>query len=527
MMKNRFNYLILILLFGFIDSSFSYQWQDVAMKSNIKYPFTEDNTPYQDISSYKFKKLLERWEKKEFQDKQIAEYEKYGISKPLATRAINERLKLAREVVKNNFPNKFDISPTLDSLDNRVATMNHIAVLGHERFKKLVDKYEMGIDDGFYQCLCRSKGIMGTGLGYSPEPDNHCDTTDPCKGGNWGCVSSDFPKKGDSWINCAKKYRLKDGHNIFQAFDEHVNTSGKFNQDELARKLFDRTLKFKKACLPSMDAKNIDDIQSVFKSPITRKAIDISETSENICEEAIEVNLHLNSNRGITRPELAISLLKPWVMPSEYSEVETFVTSDKGKNYILEKIKSKLIGEIPFSGKVNNLLSNGLLILDSLKAYNMDNNYKEAHRLFVKSKDWNIDQLESKEGSLNEKIDSINNQMKNTDDRFEMIYNRDQLELEAKNYGYKPRNKIELAFSPHKSIWKKFFKNQQELRKKADLEKRRLGLERMRLQLQIKVISEYRKPLVNKGCEAFIKDRMQQCEEKRRRDSRPLIIRQG
>lgn len=526
MMNNRLKYFILtILFFSPIDSALSRTFDDYISSSDIKVPFTSKYSVTHKF--YKIKKLIEQWEQKEFQEKQIQEYEKHGIKRSLAIRAIHERLKLAQEVVKNQDFSTTEISPALDSLDNRVATMNHIALLGHERFKKLTNKYEMEIDDGFYQCLCRSKGIMGTGLGYSPEPDKHCDTTDPCKGGNWGCVSSDLPKKGDSWINCAKKFRLKDGRNVFQAFDEHVNTSSKFNQDELARNLFNRTLKFKKACLPSMDAKNIEDIQSIFKGPITRKAIDISESSENICEEAIAINLYLNSNRGLTKPELAISLLKPWVMPSEYSEVETFVTSDKGKNYILGQIKSKLIGKIPFSGKVNNLLSNGLIILDSLKAYNMDNNYKEANRLFIKSKDWNSDEVELKEGKLNEKIDSINNQMKAADDRFEMIYNRDQLELEAKKYGYKPRNKIELAFSPYKTTWEKFFDNQQELRKKADQEKRSLGLERMHLQLLKKVISEYRKPLVNKGCEEFIKARMQQCEEKRLRDSRPLIIKQG
>lgn len=284
--------LVISMVLIFHQTSFARGWVDYVKDKGLKPGESDRISEIYDSKKQPFKDLVKHWQKKEVQEQEIAEYGKYGINKALATKAINERLRTAKLVINTNFDHR-NISPILDNLDNRVATINYIAVLGHERFKKLVEKYEMKVDDGFYQCLCRSKGIMGSGMGYSPAPDKHCNNTDPCKGGNWGCASSDLPKQGDSWMSCAKRYSLENGSNIFQAFDEHVNTRNKFNHNDLVRKLFDRSLKFKDLCLPFMDAKNIEDIQNISKIEILRKAVDISEGAENACEEAIAVSLYL------------------------------------------------------------------------------------------------------------------------------------------------------------------------------------------------------------------------------------------
>ncbi len=504
------------------QTSFARSWTDFVKDKGMKPVDSDRISEIFDSKKQPFKDLVSHWQQKEVQEKQIEEYEKYGISKSLATRAVNERLKLAQEVINNNFDNR-NISPRIDNLDNRVATMNHIAALGYERFKKLVDKYEMDISDDLYQCLCSSKGIMGTGLKYSPVPDKNCDNTNPCKGGNWGCVSTDIPKEADSWIACAKKYKLADGGNLFQKFDEHVNTSKKFNQDELARNLFERTLKFKKLCLPTMDAQNIDDIQNIFKSSITKKAIDISESSENVCDEAIAVSLYLNSEKRMTNSEAVIEGLLIFALPNT-ADISDFGT----KKLLLEGSLKKILGKnLPIISNVMNLSSTYDLIKRGYDEEKADSQYKEAFKLFQDSKTMTREDLINYEQILKKKTDTLKNLIATSESRY-----IEQFELAAARV----KEKIDIHMYIHKvnydqetinALLRKFSKEQEKIKHEYENKKAEMLEQYTELSLYKKIISDYRKPLKEKGCDEFIKDRIKQCKEELIRKSRELKLEQG
>ena len=522
-MNNKItNIFFISIIFLVHQTSFARSWAEFVKDKGMKPGESDRISEIYDSKKQPFKDLVKHWQQKEVQKKQIEEYEKFGISKSLATRAVKERLRNAKEVVNNDFDFR-NISPRLDYLDNRIVTMKYIAKLGHQRFKKLLGKYEMEVEDGFFQCLCSSNGIMGTGLGYSPAPDKHCDNTNPCKGGNWGCVSSDIPKEADSWTACAKKYKLKDGGNIFQKFDEHVNTSKKFNQDELARNLFERTLKFKKRCLPTMDVQNINDIQNVFKSNTTRKAIDISESSENMCEEAISVSLYLNSEKRITNSEAVIEgfliLAKPNVV-----DISDFGAKKMLSDGNLKRILGK---NLPVISNVMNLLSAYDLIKKVYNEEKIDAQYKEAYKLFQNSKNMTQETLDNYEQILKKKTDTLKDLIATSEDRY-----LKQFEIHAARV----QEKIDLHIYIHKAnynegtiqtLLQNFADEQKEIKTKYEKRKAEMLGQYTELSLYKKVITDYRKPLNEKGCEEFIKEREKQCREEAIRRSKEFKLEQG
>ena len=524
-MKNSLKSKILtVLLCAISFSAVTETWTEVAMKSDIKFPFTEDNTPFSLIQAYKFKKLVEKWKTKEYQEQKIAEFEKYGIDKALARRALDERLRNANKVIENSFTGDHNISTILDNLENRVETMKQVAVLGHNRFKKLANKYGIEIDAGFYQCLCTAQGITGSSLKYSPAPNKHCDTADPCKGGNWGCVHKDLPKKGETWISCAKQYPLKNGGNIFQVFDKHVNTSKKFNQDELARNLFDRTLKFKKSCLPSMDSKNIQDIQSLFKINVTKRAIDISESSENMCEEAIAVSLYLNSEKATSNAKAALEGLLIWALPTNSADI-----SDMSIKVLpIKNQLTKLAGKyLPVLSNLMNINSTIDLMTRVYNEKKISDHYKEAFKLFEDSKEMDKESLDSYEQILKNKIAILKGEIDSSDDRYisQLEYSTALLEQKVETYQHEQgfdANPLEI-----RKMLVKFEKSQKEIKKRYEEEKSERLLQFNELNLYKNIITNYRKPLQEKGCKEFIEARKKQCREEFIKKSRGFKLEQG
>ncbi len=506
---------LLVLLVLSIQVSFSKTFDEYAMESNIKFPFTEDNTPYSEVTTYKFKKLLEQWEQKKIQEKQIADYEKYGISKSLATRAVNERLRSARAVVKDNKFDDRNISPILDGLDNRVATLDNIAILGHERFKKLVKKYEMEVDDGFYQCLCRTKGIAGTGLGYSPAPDKHCNTSNPCKGGNWGCVSSDFPQKGDSWITCAQKYRLKNGGNIFQAFDEHINARSKFVHDDLVRKLFDRSLKFKKLCLPALVSKNIQDIQNITKIPVLKTAVDIAEETENICEEAISVSLYLDSEKRTSAADAALEFVAIWALPTNSADKAKFTIGFGTGLLNVQNKLTKLAGKkLPIVSDLMNFSSSIDLYKRVSTEQKIDAQHKEAYKIFRDSKNMTLEDIDKYEQMFQTKLETLKGLVKTSDDKYlkQLEYSTALLE-EKIDLSLHGKGLVDTLDSMDKvdALLRRFARNQEGIKKEYEEEKSKNIAQYTELLMYKNVLTEYRKPLKKSGCEKFLEERQKHC----------------
>ena len=517
---------IIVLLQSFSLTVSSRPWTDFVKDEGLRHGETDRISEIFDSKKAPFKELVRQWQSKEFQENQLNEYEKYGIDTKLTERALSQRLKMAQALIASDFKSEADISPMLDYIDNRIATMDRIAKLGYTRFKQLADKYEMQIEDKLYQCLCRAQGVMGTGLGFSPEPDKHCNNSDPCKGGNWGCASSDFPSDGKAWMSCAKQYPLKSGNNIFQAFDEHVNTSEKFDQEQLAKKLFDRTLKFKDACLPSMDAKNIEDIQNIFKSSVTKKATDISEASENMCEEAVAVSLYLNSEKRTTNSEAVAEGLWTWATfnPNKADKVDF-----AAKKLLAEGALKEVAGEyLPIISKLMNIADNYQLIKRVYKEHEADAQYKEAYKLFSDSKNMSSESLDEYEKNMQSKINTLKDKIDSSDSRY-----FEQLEFAARRLDEKiqmnqhSNNVIRYDQASIDALWREFASDQESKKKLYEDKKAQMLAQYTELSLYQSVIKDFRKPMREKGCDEFIKDRIQQCKEEAKRISRQTTIGQG
>lgn len=80
--------------------------------------------------------------------------------------------------------------------------IERLSRLNHRKLSATMEALGMEMPVGVLQCLCASQGIMGAGLSYHPEPGGDCDNSDPCKGGNWGCVSHDLPSDPAIWKSC-------------------------------------------------------------------------------------------------------------------------------------------------------------------------------------------------------------------------------------------------------------------------------------------------------------------------------------
>ncbi len=123
-----------------------------------------------------------------------------------------------------------------DAQKARDYVLKSIAPLGYDRTRKLLD--HVGVDKAaqtaFYGCLCGAGAIMGSGVGFHPEPWGDCQNSLPCKGGNWGCVAFDFPSGGDTWTRCAAQ---QGGGNILDTILANIKKPDKSPANDYARLL--------------------------------------------------------------------------------------------------------------------------------------------------------------------------------------------------------------------------------------------------------------------------------------------------
>ena len=473
-----------------------------------------------------FKNVVKEWEGKEYQEDMIKYYETMGIDREFVEKALNQRLKMSKDLIASDFKTDWDISPALDFLDNRVATMNRISKLGYERLEKLAKKYDMKISKDFYQCLCSAKGIAGSSRSFSPEPDNQCNNSDPCKGGNWGCASSDFPTELKLWASCAKSHPMEGKVNIFQSLDKYIDTSKKYNQDELARKLFDRTQKFKDSCLPYMDAKNIEDIQNKHKMPVTKKATDIAEQSENICEEAVAVSLYLNSEKRTTTSEAFAEGLWSWApINPNYADIADYGT----KKLLAEGAIKKAAGKyLPVISKVMNIADNINLLKRVYNEQEADAQYKEAYKLFIESKNMSDEGLDKYQQIMESKLTTLKDKISTSEQRYfeQMKYAVERLD-EKIQMNQHSNNAIRYDQASIDALWREFTSDQEAKKKLYEDKKAQMLAQYTELSLYQSVIKDFRKPMREKGCDEFIKDRIQQCKEEAKRISRQTTIGQG
>lgn len=84
----------------------------------------------------------------------------------------------------------------------REVMRDRLTRLTYPQLQKTLQSARISPGRGFYDCLCEYYSIAGNGIRYSPDEGGDCKNADPCKGGNWGCASYDFPETGEAWERC-------------------------------------------------------------------------------------------------------------------------------------------------------------------------------------------------------------------------------------------------------------------------------------------------------------------------------------
>lgn len=179
----------------------------VNFDSMLAVPLPEDNADldrwarYHAAKEAAAEKMVEQWSAQ--RQAEIDALVKRGATAQQASDAIAERIFLAKLAISTG-DFQTDISPKLDVLQRKLPILSAVVNLGHKRFSEFAGRYELTVPNEFYGCLCNSYSIMGTSIGYHPEPTDDCKkNTAPCKGGNWGCVSYDLPSGPGVWSRCA------------------------------------------------------------------------------------------------------------------------------------------------------------------------------------------------------------------------------------------------------------------------------------------------------------------------------------
>jgi hypothetical protein len=491
-------------LVTFGGSPFARPWTDFVGEDVVNPKDYDRITEYYQAKQEPFKKLLTLWESKDHQAKIIQSLTKNGIGKKLAKRAVEERIKMARKIIKSNFKGVEDISPSLDRLENRVHVTKFIAALGYERLQSLMKKYNIKVKSGFNNCLCKYYSIAGNSSGFSPARDKHCDNTDPCKGGNFGCSSHDFPKDPGRYAYCAKKYTTNKGLNIFQTLDEHLDTRKKLSFEDFSPKLSQRSKKYEEACLPSLSQKNLKNASDTFKSATAGQAIDISEKAENICEEAVAVNLFLNSKRGNTDDVVAMQLLTVWVWKNEYD------MGEHGTKMLAEGMLKNVLGKaFSVASTLKNAYDTRELLNKETNNRRTDIYYKEAYDLFQKSKNWSGKKIIIQTKKTHQSIKTIREKIMNIEANLENQIDLVRTQSLIKAGGTRPG----LAFKLNKNLQFEFNNKRNELIQKSKSTNMKLLHKLENLLLKESVLVNYRIPFSQNSCDKYLAIRESMCKK--------------
>lgn len=503
---------LLGLLVSFGGTSFARPWTEFVGKGVINPGDYDRISEFYEAKQAPFRKLLTQWESKEDQIKQIELLTKSGITKKIAEKAIAERLKLAREVVKSNFKGVEDISPALDRLENTVHVLKKIAGLGHERLQSVMKAQGIKLKKGFYSCLCNYYSSAGTGIGYSPPRDKHCNNTNPCKGGNWGCASYDLPKNPERYAYCAKKHKTGKGVNIFQAITQNFNSGKKLS---LGRNKGD-----KKPCLATLFDFNLNDLGGLSFGSTAKQAIDIANNSKNLCEQAVSMNLFLNSQRGNSNFDIAFKSLAIWILPNNF-DMTAGASNAAGK--LSQSYASSLVKTI--SGKALSVISKTKNIYDIAKILYLESDtrrldiyYKEAYDLFAKSKNWTSRDISSNINKIEKELDEVRDGIiRSENDLRERLNTAHQIAMlkavaALKDPKDKRRPDLALRFNP--LLREKLRIKRRKLREEAQERQIRRLHKLENLTLKQNILVKYRKPFSEHGCKKYIEDMESSCKNK-------------
>ena len=126
-----------------------------------------------------------------------------------ASDAIDERIFLARVAAsKGDF--MADISPKLDALNRKLPILRAVANLGYKRFTEFVGRYDLGVPQELYWCLCNSYSIMGAFGRIPSRADRELPKHFAMQGRQLGCAGQDLPNDPMAWSRCTASTLIGD-----------------------------------------------------------------------------------------------------------------------------------------------------------------------------------------------------------------------------------------------------------------------------------------------------------------------------
>ena len=175
-----------------------------------------------------------------------------------------------------------------------------------------------------------------------------------------------------------------------------------------------------------------------------------------------------------------------------------------------------------------NIADNYQLIKRVYKEHEADAQYKEAYKLFSDSKNMSSESLDEYEKNMQSKINTLKDKIDSSDSRY-----FEQLEFAARRLDEKiqmnqhSNNVIRYDQASIDALWREFASDQESKKKLYEDKKAQMLAQYAELSLYQSVIKDFRKPMREKGCDEFIKDRIKQCKEEAKRISIQTTIGQG
>lgn len=253
----------------------------------------------------------------------------------------------------------------------------------------------------------------------------------------------------------------------------------------------------KKDCLPLPDNLNVNDNISFGVMQV------IDQYKGEPCEMMNEIKFHLDEKRGKNAGQIAWKMIDIFVIPDEGDALE-----------LLAKIFAK--HAVPVAGIYSKLsdAKQFIELIDSeIETNRLHGQYLEAVNAYRSSKGWNMTQLKNETGSLYTDLKRKLKQVEKLESELYaecMKHYPSYQELAVYGPPVKPGTKI-----PNDAmIWSQYYEKIAPIERKYDYEIRSRLKEIAGIQLKIKFLEKYRKPLIEKPCKDMIAYLQKNCPQK-------------
>ena len=452
--------------------------------------------------------------------------------------------KLLLTVIIIGLLNQTAFAKVLEGDDLRANIIKRLPSLNHTKLQALMQRVGKEAPEGYFQCLCNSYSVMGTGIGYNPNvTEGDCkDTPYPCVGGNWGCTSYPLPSKIID--RCVKNAKYDDNSTIVDAIvtaieglpNEGLPEVPEINLQSLLKDLFEKSclpipeninnLNPHKMILPE-DILNKNHLSNMTQVDALSKIYSNIMKADNICEASIESKLSIDATQGKGMLGTAGSFV--WIVKGkdEFDLFKGYASIVSGKvtdHKNLSKISKNATNLIKVFDYYNKFKSIASTYNDNIDSYQKNTDIKDALSVYKRSKSWNLKKINN---SINKfgYTSQIHfyNRIKKLEQKRDEDLDRES-PTGAENIICNAAVKLfasDIQKIRCSEIQQKYKKNKFEINYNANKKIRVLLIKSNSNLVKSQILERYRKPLIEKSCNEYIDDRLKNCSANSRRD-KPL-----